>query len=515
MSSIREGMIKTTSIDVILAIDIGTGSSRAMVVDTGLNKLSIHQISYDLYKPRSGWVEQNADEVLRATLQVIKQAAASAKMAGLKIAGLCFSSAVSSLLAVDAGGKPLGNALTWADLRAVNEVIELKEEARELYRRTGTHLHTGYWLPKLRWFQTNRPDIMDDAAYWMGIKDYVIRHLSGELMTDCSNAAATGMLNLQTLHWDEMACSYANLNAGTFLPIQPTTFTIPKIRAEIASELGLPALTALILGAGDGALANLGSGSINPGQAATTIGSSGACRSVASTPVLHDERMRLWSYPLLEELWVIGGAENSGGLVVDWFHKNMTPATDDNFAEMLQASAVAPAGSNGLIFLPYLFGERAPIWDATARGAFIGLDNKHTPAHLMRALLEGTVFALYDVYQALCDTIAPITEIRVSGGYTRSPFWLSLQASMFGKELVVMEDHECSAIGAALLGFLALGIFPDLNSGVSKLRIKEIIQPDPRQTEQYQKILPLYTSAFQQLRPIFEELQHFRLEKSN
>jgi gluconokinase len=225
--------------------------------------------------------------------------------------------------------------------------------------------------------------------------------------------------------------------------------------------------------------------------------------------------MRLWSYPLLDDLWVIGGAENSGGLVVDWFQKNMMPAADDNFTAMMQAAAGVPAGSDGLIFLPYLFGERAPIWDVTARGALIGLGNQHTPAHMARAMLEGTVYALYDVYQALCDTISPITEIRVSGGYTRSPFWLSVQASMFGKALVVMEDHECSALGAALLGFLALGIFPDLKSGASKIKIKETILPDPIQIDQYQKIIPLYTSAFQQLKPIFEALQRYRLENVN
>ena len=508
-------MIKRSSSEVILAIDIGTGSSRAMVVDTRLNNLSIHQISYKLHKPHSGWVEQDADEVLQATLQVIKQAAGSVKKASLVITGMCFSSAVSSLLALDATGKPLGNALIWGDLRAQNEVFELQKEARQLYHRTGTPLHTSYWLPKLRWLQTNQPDILNNAAHWMGIKDYVIWHLSGEFMTDFSNAAATGMLNLQTLQWDDLACSLANLKNGSLLPVKPTTFIIPQIRAKIAAELGLPVKTSLVLGAGDGPLANLGSGAINPGQAATTIGSSGACRSVATGPVLQDERMRVWSYPLLDDLWVIGGAENSGGLVVEWFQNNMAAAADKNFSAMMQAASGVPAGSDGLIFLPYLFGERAPIWDVAARGALIGLDDQHTPAHLARAMLEGTVFALYDVFQALCDSIAPITEIRVSGGYTRSPFWLSIQASMFNRELVVMDDHECSALGAALLGFLALGTFPNLKSGASSLKIKETILPDLMQVEQYQKIIPLYASAFQQLKPIFEALQKYRLENLN
>ena len=489
---------------------IGTGSSRALLVDHQLTIQSVHSAPNHLIEPFSGWVEQNPDEVLQTTLQVIGQAASQAITSGCSVAGLCFSSAVSSLLALDIDGNPLANALTWADSRAQTQAFELSEKAGSLYQQTGTPMHASYWLPKLCWLQKHQPELVAKAQCWLGIKDYVIWRLTGERVTDFCNAAATGMLNLQTFQWSQLACELAGIDPSLFPTVQPTTFTISHIQAGMAAVLRLPQKTTVILGAGDGPLANLGSGVIHPSQVATTIGSSGACRSITARPVLQDDRMQIWSYPLLNDLWVIGGAENSGGLIVDWFQKNMFPPAEDRFNAMIRAAQAAPAGSNGLIFLPYLLGERAPIWNANARGVLIGLENRHTYQHVARAVLEGTLFALYDVYQALCQYIPAVTEIRVSGGYTRSPFWLNIQASMFDKKLIVMENHECSALGAALLGFFALGFFPDLQSGIALIKVKETISPIPEQSKQYRKLIPLYHLAYHQLKPLFEGLETFR-----
>src|ERR1035437_9871851 len=264
----------------------------------------------------------------------------------------------------------------------------------------------------------------------MGLKDYIIWSLTGEFVTDITIAAATGMLNLQTLQWDDLVCSLAGITPNQLPRIQPTTFIIPQIKADIAADLGLTQNIPIILGSGDGMLANLGSGVLEPGQVATTIGSSGACRTMSTQPVL-DDLMRVWSYPLIDNLWVIGGANNSGGLIVNWFQKKFMPDLDNNDKSWIQAAEAVPAGSGGLIFLPYLFGERAPIWNESVRGAFIGIDNCHTTNHLARAVLEGTIFALYDIYRVLCEHIDSVQEIRISGGYTQSPLWLTIQASMF------------------------------------------------------------------------------------
>ncbi|MCE1254598.1 MAG: gluconokinase [Anaerolineae bacterium] len=495
---------------LIIAVDIGTGSSRALLIDSRLHILASFSAPCELIEPASGHVEQAADQVLLATLQVIRQAALTAAQQANAISGICFSSAVSSLLAVNEAGLPLCHALTWADTRAQPQVKNLKEKALQLYQRTGTPQHASYWLPKLIWMRQNRPEIFLKTRYWVGLKDYVVHYLTGEYLTDTCNAAATGMLNSDTLTWDEFSCDLAGISTGQLPALSETTSLISGLRADVAAELELPPATPLILGAGDGMLANLGSGVITPGQVATTIGSSGACRSASTHPVLDDALMRAWSYPLLKDLWIIGGAENSGGLIVNWFTENYWPAGPHRFDDMLQAVSKIPPGSQGLIFLPYLLGERAPIWDENARGAFIGLDSRHSPAHLARAVLEGVIFALYDVYRSLGEYTAEAQEIRVSGGYTRSPVWLSIQANLFNKKLVVLKNHECSALGAAILGFYALGVFPDLKSGCDLIEIKETIHPDPRQQTIYEKIIPLYTQAYHQLKPIFEVLKDQR-----
>ena len=495
---------------IIIAVDIGTGSSRALLINTQLHILAAFSAPCELIEPASGQVEQSAEQVLTATLQVIRLASQQAAQQGLTIHGICFSSAVSSLLAVDESGTPICNALTWADTRAQAQVNDLKEQALQLYRRSGTPLHASYWLPKLIWLRFNRPDIFKRARYWLGLKDYVVHYLTGEYATDICNAAATGMLNLSTLTWDEYACELTSVSSKQLPVLFETTSIIHELLPEAAAQLELPCSTPLILGAGDGMLANLGSGVITPGQVATTIGSSGACRSASAYPILDDTRMRVWSYPLLKDLWIIGGAENSGGLVVNWFMENFWPAGPDRFNDMLQSIAQIPAGAQNLIFLPYLLGERAPIWDENARGAFIGLDSRHGPAHLARAVLEGVNFALYDVYQSLGEYTSAADEIRVSGGYTRSSEWLQIQADMFNKKLVVLKSHECSALGAAILGFYALGFFPDLKSASNLIEVKQTIEPDPQQHALYEYIMPLYGRAYHQLRPIFEELKEQR-----
>jgi gluconokinase len=494
----------------ILALDIGTGSSRGLIIDTNLNILSTHTIKNNLYEPRPGWVEQVPDEVFNSTLQVIRQAITCADQKGIKISGICFSSAVSSLLAVNNKGVPISNALTWADIRAQSQVDELQGKKAWIYQRTGTPLHASYWLPKLMWLQKNQIDLVKNASHWMGITDYIVWRLTGEFATNSTLAAATGMLNLQHLQWDSGLCSLAGISPDQLPCIQSTTYIIPLLNEEITRDLGLTDRNLpIILGSGDGMLANLGSGVLEPGQIATTIGSSGACRRMSAGPVF-DESMRIWSYPLLDDLWVIGGANNSGGLVVNWFQKQFLPDLDVNDKSWLQEAESIPAGSNGLIFLPYLFGERAPIWNESARGAFIGLDNFHTTHHMARAVLEGTIFALYDIYQVVCKDVDTVSDIRVSGGYTQSPLWLNIQANMFAKELTILESPECSAIGAGILGFYALGIIDQLHSATGLIKTKEKVIPSPQLSRQYQEILPLYTHAYQALDPIFENLKKYR-----
>ena len=500
--------------NAILAVDLGTGSARSLLVDPHLDILASFSIPLSLEESFSGSAEQDPNAVFSAAVEVMRRAADFANQEGILVLGICFSSAVSSLLALDSGNNPIGLAMIWADSRAHRQVAALAHQAQELYARTGCPLHTSYWLPKLAWIHEHQPDKVSRAQRWLTIKDYVVWKLTNKFLTDFSNAAATGLLNFKTLDWDPLAIQLARVGLDKLPQVHPTTFNLPLL-PEVASRLGLPMQTPLILGAGDGALSSLGSGAVAPGQTTTMIGSSGACRTVASQPVLSDPLARTWSYPLLQDLWVIGGAENSGGLVVEWFQSMFqNNIGGEPYSETMKLAAQIPPGCNGLIFLPYILGERAPIWDAQARGAFIGLDSQHTRAHLARAVLEGTIYALFSIFQVLNENAVPSTEIRASGGYVRSDLWLQIQADMFGQSISVMENHEGSALGAAILGFYALGKLADLQDCARQLKIGRVISPSPEHAATYRKIIPLYALAYQQLKVIFPQLAALRENKT-
>lgn len=501
--------------NAILAVDLGTSSARSLLVDPYLNILASFSIPLSLEESFSGFAEQDPNAVFSAAFEVIRQAANFATQEGILVLGICFSNAVSSLLALDSGDNPLGLVMIWADSRSHRQVAALSHRAQQLYTRTGCPLHTSYWLPKLAWLYENQPDKFSRARRWLTIKDYVVWRLTYKFFTDFSNAAATGLLNLTTLDWDPLAIYLAKVDLDKLPQVHPTTFSLPLL-PEVATKLGLPIQTPLILGAGDGALSSLGSGAVAPGQTTTMIGSSGACRTVAFQPVLSDPLARTWSYPLLNDLWVIGGAENSGGLVVEWFQSMFqNDISGEQYSETMKLAAQVPPGCDGLIFLPYILGERAPIWDAQARGAFIGLDSQHTRAHLARAVLEGTIYALFSIFQVLNENAGPSTEIRASGGYVRSDLWLQIQADMFGQPISVMEKYEGSALGAAILGLYALGKLADLQNFAKQLKIKKMISPLPRQAATYRKIIPIYALAYQQLKVIFPHLATLRENKTN
>lgn len=501
--------------NAILAVDLGTSSARSLLVDPDLNIFASYSLPLTLEESFSGFAEQDPDVVLSAALEVIRQAANFATQEGILVLGICFSNAVSSLLALDSGDDPLGHALIWADSRSHQQVAALSHHAQEIYTRTGCPLHTSYWLPKLVWLHENQPDKFRQARRWLTIKDYVVWRLTCKFLTDFSNAAATGMLNLTTLDWDSLVMHLAKVDLDKLPQVRPTTFGLP-LHPEVATKLGLPLQTPLILGAGDGALSSLGSGAVAPGQVTTMIGSSGACRTVASQPVLSDPLARTWSYPLFNNLWIIGGAENSGGLVVEWFQSIFqNDLRGERYAETIKLAAQVPPGCDGLIFLPYILGERAPIWDAQARGAFIGLDSKHTRAHLTRAVIEGTVYALFSIFQVLNENTTLSTEIRASGGYVRSDLWLQIQADMFGQPISVMENYEGSALGAAILGLYTLGKFANLQNFAKQLKIGKVISPLPGHAAAYRKITPLYALAYQQLKAVFPRLATLREDKTN
>jgi gluconokinase len=489
----------------VISLDMGTSSIRACLVDESLNILFQRSISVRLDSGLDGRAEQDTEEIITAVLTCLRDVTNWAVDKNITPAGLCCSNAVASLVMLDEKDRPMAPALTWADTRAAREADTLKEcLGVELYERTACPMHASYWLPKLQWLK-HSGRLKSTSPRFCTLKDLLLLRITGQFVTDSSNAAATGMRNTISGAWDDLALREAGITELQLPRILGTTTVLGIKKSAFVSQSGLDEKTPVILGATDGVLSSLGAGAFEQGQVTSMVGSSGACRVAASQPDVSDPHQRLWSYPLTEKIWVRGGAMTNGGLVTQWFTENFYGKGADALAHMLSEAATVKPGAEGVIFLPYLFGERAPIYNEHARGVFFGLHGSHTRAHMARAALEGVFCALATIYEVLRDSIDKVKEVRATGGYVRSPLSLQIQADIFNFPISVPVNYEGSSIGAAALAFLALGKYIDFSPVKESLKIERAIEPIRNNQPIYKAQLVLFKEIYTRISPIFTQ----------
>jgi gluconokinase len=441
----------------ILGVDIGTGSTKAVAVGLQGNVLNTAQHYYPVKSPRPGYNEQDPAVILEAFLSCI---ADTVKSVGQPQA-ISLSSAMHSLIPVDGQGKALTDMMTWADARSENIADRLRQTdlGKEIYRTSGTPIHTMTPLCKIMWLRENEPAIFEKAHKFISIKEYIWQHLFGEYQIDHSMASSTGLFDLEKLNWNLVACKLAGIGTEKLSAPVSTTYKRTDIIPSVAAGLGLDAGIQVITGASDGCCANLGSYLV-PGTASLTIGTSGAVRITSGQRVIDDEAM-IFNYIIDDKSFACGGAINNGGIVLDWLLKNFMdvkrPGHDD-YQELFKQIGSVNAGSEGLVFLPYLYGERAPIWDTKTCGVFFNIKSRHTRDHFLRAGLEGICFALNNVLSTLESASGKIDKLHISGGFTTSGVWTQMLADITGKELVIMQEGDASAIGAVMLALQALNI---------------------------------------------------------
>jgi gluconokinase len=386
---------------LVAAVDIGTTGVKAAAVDAAAASHAAAEREYPTASPRPGWAVQDPDVVAGCSAAAVGEALAKVGAAGKPVAGVAFSGAMHSLLALAADGTPLTPSVTWADGRAgaQAERLRVSGEWLALHRRTGTPVHPMSPLVKLLWFREQAPDVWQRAAHWVGIKDYVLFRLTGLLAVDESTASATGLYGLAARDWDAKALDLVGLGREQLPVLHATTDVVARLGAD-AATWGLPAGTPIVAGASDGVLANLGVGGVAPGVAACSIGTSAAIRGAVRAPSV-DEQGRVFCYALVPGRWVIGGATNNGGNVLRWLDRVAGADLADPDAALTELAATVPPGAEGLLMLPYLSGERAPRWAGAPQGAFLGLTRRHTRAHLVRAALEGVCLQLALVLEAM------------------------------------------------------------------------------------------------------------------
>ncbi|MEA2319772.1 MAG: gluconokinase [Solirubrobacteraceae bacterium] len=496
-------------VPVVIGLDVGTTSAKAMAFATdGAEVGAGAECGYPLLEPEHGRAEQDPDTVVRAATTVVRQAAAAARDAGAEVAGISVSTAMHALAGLDGEGRPLTPLVTWADTRAAAEAERLRAEHPELHGRTGTPLHPMAPLPKLAWFREHDPRTFEAVRRWVGVKELVLAGLTGECVVDHSVASGTGLMSLDRLEWDAEALEIAGIDAGRLAPLVPATETL-RLGAGATGPTGLAEGTPVVAGGGDGPLANLGVGAVRPGVAACSIGTSGALRLVVEQPAT-DPQGRVFCYALTPGRWVVGGAINNGGVVLQWAGETLAPDLGPHPEEQLLALAEhVPAGCDGLIMLPYLLSERAPHWSPLPRGAYIGLTRHHRREHLVRAALEGVCQQLALVLASMRESGNEVREVRATGGFARSPLWRRILAGALGMPVGFPAGHQGSAFGAALLGMEALGLVESIDVAADLVQVDDVVEPGAAEAEAYAELLPTFGSLYGALEPTFRALQRF------
>jgi gluconokinase len=388
----------------IITIELGTNAVRVFAFDLNGNVIGSMKGYCPTFHTEPDHSEQDPEQIFITMLYVLKNLL-NEKIHPKKhrVACICFSSSMHSTLAVDKSGNPIGNAITWADNRAKKEADELKasDTGKNIYTATGTPLHPMSPLAKISWIRNNDREKFRQASKFLSIKSYIIHQLTGEYVIDYSIASATGLLNIHKIKWEKDALKYAGISEDMLPELRPVFASAGKLKKAYQNSLGLPADTKIIIGSSDGCMAILGDGVKGEGKATITIEDSGAVR-VMGNKVLQDEQRRFFNYLLTEDCYVSGGPTNNGGVIFEWFTRQFGDFKnpfdiDQSMEELINEASKVSVGSEGLLFLPYLLGERAPMWNANARGAYFGLNIKHEKRHFVRATIEGILYEIYSI----------------------------------------------------------------------------------------------------------------------
>ncbi|TDO22811.1 gluconokinase [Pedobacter duraquae] len=484
----------------IIGIDVGTGSTKALAIALSGTIHHVTQHSYPTYSERAGMSEQDPEEIWVAFQHCIHDIISHC---GKQPVAISISTAMHSIIPVSEDGKALSYLITWADSRSEDIATALRNspEGPQFYRTSGTPIHAMSPLCKLLWLKKSDPLLFNASSRFISIKAYIWHKLFGEFEEDYAIASATGLFDILELQWSADILDYAGITYLQLPKPVPTYHVRTDIIPEIATQMNLSPGLSVCIGASDGCTANLGTGVVASGTAALTIGTSGAVRITSSHPIYNEESMT-FNYILDSNTYVCGGAINNGGLAIDWAIKTLMSVEktkQSHFDTFFQLASETPAGADGLFFLPYLTGDRAPIWDSSSNGAFIGLKNKHTQQHLFKAVLEGVCYPLCQILNALERNNTAIDKIHVSGGFINSPVWLQTLSDICGKKLYLMQTEDASAIGAAILA--ARVLFPgDERIELASQVAQAFVVPDVKSHAVYRSRLPLFSRLYSDLK---------------
>ncbi|MBZ7936608.1 gluconokinase [Campylobacter sp. B0100352/1] len=495
---------------IFIGVDIGTTGVRAAAYEKNGTLFYYADEYYSIEMPRPNYAEQNHELIFNKTKKVIKEVANKLLYLRKKPLGISLSVAMHSF-ALAKKDKFLSNMLIWADSRASKLVKDYKAKSDNIkyfYDKTCCPPHSCYPYFKMLYFKQNYENLDFDRVY--SLKDYIFEQLTGFWCIDKSCACASGFYNANDLNWDDDLLYSLGLKKENLPEVKDTIFNL-GLKEEIAKELNLAPDLPVVIGSSDGVLVNLGISCFKEGQMSATIGTSGALRLI-SNGVKKDSSARTWCYNLLDDTWVVGGAINNGGIVLKWLRDKICHYSTSNLENIdidayelmsLKASKVA-VGSEGLLALPFFTGERAPHWNSELKGMFFGLGLNHSRSHMIRAVMEGICYGLKSIYNPLSSFKEP-TSIKVSGSFTKSSVWIQILADILNRDIILPKNSEGAAYGAAILGFISLGLIDNLDD-LEELESERIFHAQSENFDLYNRIFKIYENLYSKLQDEFAQI---------
>lgn len=505
-----------------LGIDLGTTGARAIIVDGSNGAVIAGATSeYPLDAPRPLWAEQNPADWWRGTVEAVQGALHKARQVlggSVEVAAVGLSGQMHGVVLLDEAGEVVGPSLIWCDGRSQAQCDFITETvgAEHLIELTANPALVGFSAPKILWVRENRPDQWRRTRKFLLPKDYIRYKLTGEYASEVSDASGTLLFDVAGRRWSSEMLERLELDSALLPAVYESPEVSGQITAAVAAELGLKAGTPVVGGGGDQAAGAVGNGIVRFGSVSSTIGSSGVVFAYAEQPA-RDPGGRVHTFcHAVPGAWHVMGVTQGAGLSLRWFRDEIAGPVEiaaardsgqDIYDLLTQQAASVQPGSEGLIFLPYLMGERTPILDPQARGVWFGLTAAHHRAHLTRSVLEGVAYSLKDSLQILLEMGVAVEEIRASGGGGKSPLWRQIQADTFNREVVTVNASEGPAYGAALLAGVGAGFWPSVASACdATIQVTTRTNPDPAAAEVYARYYPIYNELYARLKTLYPKL---------
>jgi xylulokinase len=491
-----------------LGLDIGTGGSRALLVDEkGAVKGAFTAAHEDMQMLKPRWAEQRPEDWWKAAQSAMKGVLAETGVSGANVRGIGLSGQMHGLVVLDQNNEVIRPALIWCDQRSQSQVDFINQtlSVQTVLRCTANPVVTGFTLPKLLWLRDNEPENFARIRKVLLPKDYVRFKLTGEFATEVSDASGTSLFDVVNRRWSYEMADALHLDRTILPGVYESQEITGKVTAAMAAQLGLPAGTPVAGGGGDQAASAVGNGIVESGIMSCTLGTSGVVFAHMDEPH-YDPQGRVHTFcHAVPGKWHVMGVTQGAGLSLQWFRNRFAPG--EEYSRLTQEAATAQCGSQGLYWLPYLMGERTPHLDASARAAWVGLTASHTRADLIRSIVEGVSYSQKDGLAIIEQMGVPVKSIRISGGGARSVFWRQILADILNKPTVTVETQEGSAYGAALLAMTGTGVFGSVVEAC-RATVREVETVEPRKAEAavYAELYQIYRDIYPALKPIYNRM---------